>query len=162
MTTNEIRKQVLLRAPRPRVWKALTDAREFGAWFGMKLDGPFAAGRTMRGTIAMTTADPAVAKMQEPYVGRPVELVVERIEPETRFVLEWHPFAIEPDVDYSHEPMTTITFTLDETPEGTLLTVVESGFDAIPIARRAAALRANDGGWAAQMDLIRKYLDQHA
>lgn len=158
MDTDRIEKKALLKAPRSRAWRALTDSREFGSWFGMKLEGPFKAGETIRGEISPTTVDPEVARMQEPYAGKAVELFVDRIEPETRFALKWHPFAIEPGVDYSREPMTTITFTLEERPEGVLLAVVESGFEGIPSSRRAEAMRANDGGWAKQMELIAKYL----
>lgn len=158
MNTDQIEKQIFLKASRARVWKALTDSREFGSWFGMKLDGPFVAGQSIKGTITPTTADPEVAKLQEPHAGKPVDFYVKSIEPETMFVIQWHPFAIDPQVDYSSEPMTTITFRLREQDGGVLLAVTETGFDQIPPSRRAAAFKANDGGWAHQMKLIEKYL----
>jgi uncharacterized protein YndB with AHSA1/START domain len=158
MVHDEIKKQILLRAPKARVWRALADAREFGSWFGMRLNGSFKAGQTIHGAIAPTTADPEVAKMQQPYEGKPVELFVERIEPENRFCLKWHPYAIDTNVDYSKEPMTLITFSLEEQAGGTLLTIVETGFDQLPASRREAAWKANDGGWTHQTQLIKKYL----
>jgi len=159
--SDQIEKQVFLSAPRSRVWRALTQSAEFGAWFGMKLEGPFVAGQTIRGSIAPTTVDEEVARMQKPYEGKPVELFVDRIEPETRFCLKWHPYAIDSDVDYSNEPMTLITFTLIEKTGGTELTITETGFEQIPASRRKAAIEANDGGWAHQTVLLRKYLEQH-
>jgi uncharacterized protein YndB with AHSA1/START domain len=126
----------------------------------MRLEGPFLAGGTMRGVIAQTTADPHVATMQKPYVGKPVELVIDRVEPERLFSFRWHPYALEAGVDYSKEPMTLITFTLEEQGGGVLLTVVESGFDGIPLKRRADAFKANEGGWAMQMELVAKYLSR--
>jgi uncharacterized protein YndB with AHSA1/START domain len=158
MSAPQIQKQTLLEASRTRVWNALTDSEEFGEWFGMKLNGPFKAGAKMTGQIMPTSVDPDVARMQEPYKGTPVEFWVDRIEPETLFSLKWHPFAIEKNMDYSKEEMTTITFTLDGQADGILLTVTETGFENIPEERRAAALQANEGGWAHQMALIKKYL----
>jgi len=158
MDTDRIEKKVLLRAPRRRVWLALTEAKEFGSWFGMRLDGPFAPGARMQGVMVPTTVDPEVAKMQKPYEGKQVELVVDRVEPERLFSFRWHPYAVEPSVDYSGEPMTLVTFTLEEQGGGVLLTVTETGFDAIPLSRRAKAMKANDGGWAKQMELVAKYL----
>lgn len=154
-----IRKQVVLNSPRSRVWKAISDSREFGLWFGMKLDGPFVAGQPIRGHIVPTTADPEVARMQEPHRGKPVEMHIDRTEPETRLCLKWHPFAIDAAVDYSHEPMTLITFLLEDAGDGkTRLTITEEGFEQLPPSRRAEAFRANDGGWAHQAVLLGKYL----
>jgi uncharacterized protein YndB with AHSA1/START domain len=157
-TADRIEKKVFLKAPRSRVWRALTDAREFGSWFGVRFDTGFAPGTEVRGRIAPTTVDPEIAKMQKPYEGRAFDFVIDRIEPEKLFSFRWHPFAVEPDFDYSKEPMTTVVFTLEEVPGGTQLTVTETGFDRIPIARRAKAFEANEGGWTAQMKLIEKYL----
>ena len=158
MDTNKIEKQILLKAPRSRVWRAITDSKEFGAWFGMKLNGPFRAGEMIKGQIAPTQADPEVGKLQEPHAGKPVEMFVEKIQPETQFCLKWHPYAIDPNVDYSKEPMTLITFTLEEKENGTLLTITETGFENIPLSRRLEAIKANDGGWEYQTKLIEKYL----
>jgi uncharacterized protein YndB with AHSA1/START domain len=157
-STDRIEKRRLLRAPQQRVWRAISDAKEFGSWFGMELDGDFTPGATMTGRIAPTTADPEIAKMQEPHSGKPLTLFVERIDPMTTFSFRWHPFAIDPAIDYSKEPSTLVTFTLEPVEGGTMLTVVESGFDAIPLERRADAFEANDEGWALQMRLIENYL----
>ena len=157
-TPDRIEKKVLLNAPRSRVWKALTDAKEFGHWFGVRFEGPFRAGATLRGVIVPTAVDPEVARAQQPYAGTPFEITVEQIEPERVFSFRWHPFAMEPGVDYSQEPTTLISFALEETANGILLTVTESGFDRIPLARRAKAFTANEGGWAMVMTLIEKHL----
>ena len=136
----------------------MTDSEQFGSWFGMKLNGPFKPGQKITGEIRPTTVDEEIAKMQKPYTGKPVELWVDKIIPESSFSIMWHPFAIDPNVDYSGEPKTLITFTLDEKDGGVLFTVTESGFELIPESRREAAMKANDGGWAAQMNLISKFL----
>jgi uncharacterized protein YndB with AHSA1/START domain len=161
-STDRIEKRVLLRAPRTRVWHALTDAQEFGTWFGVKFDGPFMPGSPLRGVIVPTSVDAEVAKAQRPYEGRPFEITVDRIEPEKRFSFRWHPFAVEPGVDYSGEPTTLIEFALEDVPNGIMLTVTESGFDHIPLARRAKAFTANEGGWTMVMTLVEKHLAQAA
>jgi uncharacterized protein YndB with AHSA1/START domain len=158
--TDRIQKKTLLRAKRSRVWRAITDSKEFGAWFGMKVEGPFEPSTTVKCAITPTTVDPEIAKAQKPYEGMTSELYIDRIEPERLFSFRWHPFAIERDVDYSSEPTTLVSFELEEVPEGVMLTLTESGFDRIPLARRAKAFASNDGGWAAQMQLIEKYLVQ--
>ena len=112
--------------------------------------------------MVTTTVDAEVAKRQEPYKGHRFEFTVDRIEPMRLFSFRWHPFAMDSSVDYSKEPSTLVVFQLDEVPNGTKLTVTESGFDQIPIERRAKAFAANESGWAAQMTLIEKYLAQHA
>ena len=160
MSDNRIEKSVVLKAPLDRVWDALTDSRQFGVWFGMAFDGPFAAGEQITGHIAPTRMDPEIARMQEPYAGLPVKWLIDRIEPKTLFSMRWHPYAIDRNVDYSGEPMTLITFTLKETGEGGALTVTETGFERIPAHRRAEALKANDGGWAKQMELIAAYVQR--
>lgn len=159
--TDRIEKQVLLKAPRERVWRALSEAEQFGAWFGVRFDGPFVAGERLTGHIVPTQVDEEVAAMQAPYAGTPFEWRVEKIEPMTRIAFRWHPFAIEKSVDYASEPMTLIVFELHDAPEGILLTVTESGFDKLPPERRAKAFEANEGGWAHQMKLIAKYLALH-
>jgi uncharacterized protein YndB with AHSA1/START domain len=150
-TTDRIEKQILLKAPRARVWRALTDSREFGAWFKAVLEGSFDEGATVKGRIT----HPGYEHMK-------LDLMIERIEPERRFSFRWHPYPIDPAKDYSAEPTTLVEFTLEEKPDGTLLTVTESGFDRIPIERRAEALKSNDGGWAGQMKAIDAYLRQNA
>lgn len=158
MSTDRIVKTILLKAPRERVWQAISDSRRFGAWFGVELDGPFVPGQEAAGRIAPTQADPEVARHQAPYVGLPWRIQVERIEPMTLFSFHWHPYALDPATDYSQEPMTRVSFELQDAAGGVLLTVTESGFDRIPEARRAQAFMANSGGWEHQTRLIEKYL----
>ncbi|MGC4090014.1 MAG: SRPBCC family protein [Polyangiaceae bacterium] len=160
-TPDSIRKQITLRAPLSRVWRAVSDAKQFGAWFGVDFDGPFVAGQTVTGRIVPTEADPEVAKLQEPYRGTPYEWSVERIDPEHTISFRWHPFAIEKGRDYSTEPTTLIVFELAPAAEGTLLTITESGFKQIPLERRAKAFAANEGGWEHQCRLVQKYLELH-
>jgi uncharacterized protein YndB with AHSA1/START domain len=162
VTTDRIEKQVLLRAPHARVWQALTDAKEFGTWFGMKFDGSFTPGARVAGVIAPTTVDAEVAGAQQPFEGTPVEITIDRIEPERLFAFRWHPFGVEPRVDYSREPTTLIEFLLEDVPDGVVLTVRESGFDRVPLERRARAFAANEAGWTIQMRLIEKYLVEAA
>jgi uncharacterized protein YndB with AHSA1/START domain len=158
MSTDRIEKKITLKAPRARVWRAISDAGEFGSWFGVAFDGAFASGQALTGRIKPTTVDPKVAEMQKPYEGMPFAFVVESVEPMSRIVFRWHPYAVEKGVDYSHEPMTSIVFELEEVPGGTQLTITETGFDRIPLARRAKAFEMNDGGWAHQALLLQKYL----
>ena len=156
------------------VTSSATPAAFFAAWADMatwpewnldtewvRLDGPFVEGARLGGTIVPTTADEEVAKLQKPYEGMAVELMVERVEPMHRLSFRWHPFAVDSSVDYSDEPMTLVAFELQEVPGGTLLTISESGFDQIPEERRAAAYAANAGGWEKQALLIEKYLAVH-
>lgn len=156
MSTDRFEKQVLLRAPLDRVWRAISDSHEFGQWFGVRVDGPFVAGTSVTATITPTTVDDDVAKLQQPHAGNKTTWQIVAVEPRKRFAYRWHPCAGEPDPD--DEPTTLVEFTLDETPDGVLLTIVESGFDALPAARRSDAYEANSGGWAKQVELVRKYL----
>ncbi|MEO7323982.1 MAG: SRPBCC family protein [Dokdonella sp.] len=158
MNSDRIEKKVLLNAPQERVWQAISDSAEFGSWFGVAFDAPFVEGARLTGKIVPTTVDAEVAAMQKPHEGMLFDFVVERIEPMQRISFRWHPFAIEPGVDYSNEPMTLIVFDLEAVSDGTRLTITESGFDRIPLARRAKAFAANAGGWQMQMTLISKYL----
>jgi len=160
MSTDRIEKRILLNAPRKRIWRALSDSTEFGTWFGMKFDGPFVPGAVMRGVIVGTKVNAEVAKAQKEYEGMSGEITIERIEPERLFSFRWHPFAVERGVDYSAEPTTLIVFTLEETPDGVLLTVTESGFDQIPLERRSKAFTANEQGWTMVLKLIEEYLAQ--
>jgi uncharacterized protein YndB with AHSA1/START domain len=157
-STDRIEKQVVLRAPRERVWRAVSDAQQFGTWFGVEFDGPFVAGTQLTGRITPTKVDAEIAKAQEPHAGKAFEWTVERIEPPRLISFRWHPFAVEPNFDYSQEPTTLVTFELEETAEGTKLTISESGFDRIPLERRLKAFAANEQGWHAQAQLIAKYL----
>jgi uncharacterized protein YndB with AHSA1/START domain len=147
MVTDRIEKKVVLRAPRSRVWRALTSAEEFGAWFGAKLDGAlFAPAARVQGRI--TTPG---------YEHFTLEFIVERIEPETLFSYRWHAYA-EPGFDYGDEPMTLVEFRLVDVAGGTELSVVESGFDRLPAARRDLAFRMNEGGWAEQLKNIARHV----
>jgi uncharacterized protein YndB with AHSA1/START domain len=145
--TDRIEKTVVLQAPRSRVWRAISNAKEFGEWFGVKLDGAFAQGATVHGKITNPGYDHLALEFQ-----------IERIDPETYFAYRWHPYAIDPKVDYSQEPTTLVEFRLEETDGTTSLNIVESGFDRIPLARRAEAFRMNDQGWAGQAKRIERYV----
>jgi len=147
--TDRIEKNVVLQAPRSRVWRAISNAKEFGEWFGIKLEGAFGEGTTVRGKLTNPGYDHLTLEMQ-----------IERIEPEKYFAYRWHPYAIDPKVDYSKEPTTLVEFRLEETNGGTSLTIVESGFDRIPAARRAEAFRMNDQGWAGQAKRIERYVSK--
>ena len=144
---DRIEKRAVLRATRARVWRALTDAGEFGKWFGVSLEGPFTEGATVRGRIT-----------HPGYEHLTMEVVVERMEAERYFSFRWHPGAIDPKMAYSLEPKTLVEFRLEESAEGTILTIVESGFDRIPLARRAEAFRLNDGGWTEQLRNIERHV----
>ena len=147
MDTDCIEKTLVLRAPRTRVWRALTNAAEFGAWFNCEIVGAFTPGACVQGRI--TTPGHEHVAMQ---------LIIEQIVPERLFSYRWHPYAVEPGIDYSIEPTTLVEFHLAEADGGTRLTVVETGFDSLPPARRAQAFRMNDQGWAAQMTNIERYV----
>jgi uncharacterized protein YndB with AHSA1/START domain len=144
-STDQIQKSVLLRAPRSRVWQALTDPAQFGEWFGARLSGHFSPGELMRGPITIPG-----------YEHLAFEVLVEQMEPERLFSWRWQPGG-DPDVDPA-EPMTLVVFELEEVPEGTRLTVIESGFDQIPVARRSKAYRENDQGWTGQLENLTGYL----
>ena len=148
-STDRIEKTIVLNASRSRVWRALTTAREFGAWFGATLDGEFAEGRVVTGRIA----NPKYSHLQ-------LSLAVERLVPEQLFSYRWHPYAIDPAYDYSKDTPTLVEFRLADHPSGVELTVTESGFDSIPLARRAEAFRMKSGGWAAQVANIERYVSQ--
>jgi uncharacterized protein YndB with AHSA1/START domain len=147
-STDTIRKQVDMKAAPERVWQALTDANQFGTWFRVKMDTPFVVGRHAGGQIT-----------HPGYEHIRFEVLVEEMKAPTLFVLRWHPYAIDPKVDYSGEPMTRIEFRLEPLGTGTRLTVTESGFDKIPEHRRAECFRMNDSGWAQQMQNIRAHVD---
>lgn len=155
---DRIVKTTVLKAPRERVWRAISDSEQYGVWFGAKFDAPFTAGAKLTGMIVPTQVDAEIAKAQEPYRGKPFYMEVDRVEPPRLISFRWHPYAVEPDVDYSSEPMTLIVFELEEVEGGTRLTITESGYDKIPLARRAEAFKSNEGGWEAQLMLIEKYL----
>lgn len=142
-----IEKRIELKAPVSRVWRALTDHGEFGEWFRVKLDGPFVPGQVSRGHITYPG-----------YEHLKWEALVQKMEPERFFSFTWHPYAVDPEADYSDETPTLVEFTLEKTTHGTLLLVKESGFDKIPSNRRLEAFRMNDGGWTEQMKNIEAYV----
>lgn len=146
-TTDRIEKTMVLRAPRSRVWRALADAQEFGAWFRVELEGAFAEGATVRGRITHPGYEHVTMEMQ-----------IVRMDAERLFSYRWHPYAIDPAVDYSAEPTTLVEFRLEETPGGTRLSVVESGFDRLPSGRRDEAFRMNEGGWSEQLRNIERHV----
>jgi len=160
MNTDRIERKIFLNAPQSRVWRALADSKEFGYWFGMRFDGPFVPGSKLKGVIVPTGVNADVAKAQKPHEGKAFEIVVEQVEPERLFSFRWHPHAIDQGMDYSNEPMTLVEFVLEPTAEGLLLTVTESGFDLIPLARRAQAFEANNGGWTLVVKMFGEYLAQ--
>ena len=145
--TDRIEKTVILKAPRSRIWRALSDATQFGEWFKVKLDGEFTPGATVHGTITYPG-----------YEGLKLEMLIERIEPESLFSYHWHPG--DPKQNYRSEPMTLVEFRLEDVPGGTRLTIVESGFDTLPLSRRAEAFRMNEGGWTEQIENIRRHVPQ--
>jgi uncharacterized protein YndB with AHSA1/START domain len=149
--TDRIEKTIELKAPISRVWRALTDHREFSAWFRVRLDGPFVPGQVSRGQITYPG-----------YEHVRWEAVVQEIEPERLFSFTWHPYAVDPKQDYSDEASTLVEFTLQSSPTGTLLRVVESGFDKLPSRRRLEAFRMNDSGWSQQVQNIAGHVEQAA
>jgi uncharacterized protein YndB with AHSA1/START domain len=159
-STDRIEKKILLRAPLERVWRAISDSKQFGSWHGVEFDGPFIAGAGMVGKVVPTSVavDPEVARSRKKYEGTPFSISVERIEPMRLFSMRWYPFDEQSGVDYSNEPWTLVEFRLEEVAGGTMLTITESGFDAIPLEQRAKALTSHEQGWAAQGTLIDKYL----
>ena len=158
MSTDRIEKKILLRAPLARVWRALSDSTEFGSWFGMRFHGPFAPGARMTGVIVPTTVNAEVAKAQKKYEGLPFEITIDKMEPERLFSFRWHPGAVDPAIDYSQEPTTLVVFTLEEAADGVMLTLTESGFDQIPLERRAKAFAQNEQGWSMVVKLVEEYL----
>jgi uncharacterized protein YndB with AHSA1/START domain len=146
-TTDRIEKRIELKAPPARVWRALTDHKEFGAWFRVNLESPFVPGKATRGRITYPGYEHLI-----------MEVVVQKTETERLFSFQWHPYAVDPKVDYSKERPTLVEFKLEKTAGGTLLIVTESGFDSIPAARRDEAFRMNSGGWSEQLKNIETYV----
>ena len=146
-TADRIEKTTVLRAPQTNVWRALTDAKQFATWFGITLNEPFVVGRSVTGQLTMRG---------EQFT---IDFTIERMDPEELFAYRWHPYAIDQQTDYSAEPMTLVEFRLKSVPEGTELTVVESGFDRIPAHRRDEAYRMNDGGWKSQIEKLRRHVE---
>jgi uncharacterized protein YndB with AHSA1/START domain len=146
--TDHIEKTIVLKAPIERVWRALTDHTEFGEWFRVRLDGPFIPGQQSRGHITYPGFEHVVW-----------QATIKTMDHPTLFAFTWHPYAIDPAVDYTKEPPTLVTFQLEPVPAGTRLTITESGFDALPPDRKPIALRMNDGGWSTQLENIRTHVE---
>ena len=167
--SDRIEKRVTLRAPISRVWRALVDAQEFGQWFGVKLQGNFVAGKTVTGIFDKELNEAAIIEYQKSLGLKPSKVkmpekdavfcTVERIEPERFFSFRWIPYGIDAEADFKNEPTTLVEFRLEQVPEGTLLTITESGFDRVPAHRRERAFRMNEGGWAGQAENIKKYVE---
>ncbi len=147
---NQIEKRIELKAPVARVWRALTDYREFGEWFRVALEGPFVPGQLASGHI-----------LHPGYEHVVMQFVVQKIEPMKLFSFTWHPYAVDPKADYSGETPTLVEFQLEKTAAGTRLRLTESGFENIPAHRRAEAFRMNDGGWTQQVKNIETYVAQN-
>jgi len=150
ITSNTITKVIEINAPVSRVWRALTDSKQFGEWFRVRIDGPFVAGKRSTGQILV----PGFEHIKWTST-------IQKIEPEHTFAYTWHPYATDAARDYEkEEEPTLVEFTLEATDTGTRLKVVESGFDKVPAYRRDEAFRMNSGGWAAQMENIKRYVEQ--
>ena len=147
---DRIEKRVELKAPVSRVWRAITDYQEFGQWFGVKLDGPFVPGRPTNGKMA----NPKHEHLK-------LEMTVKELQPERLFSYTWHPYAMDPNVDYSKETPTLVEFRLEKIAAGTLLVVSESGFDKIPAHRRDEAFRMDDSGWTSQIKNIERHVERN-
>lgn len=145
--TDSIHKEIVLRAPRSRVWRALTTASEFSAWFGVQLDGEIKPKARLKGPVSGCGHENVM-----------MDMLIERVEPETLFSYRWHPYALDPKADYSREQRTLVEFTLADVEEGTRLTVVESGFDRLPPERRELAFPKHEGGWVAQLANIERHV----
>jgi uncharacterized protein YndB with AHSA1/START domain len=149
--TDRIEQQLVVRAPRATVWRALTNADEFGSWFGAAVTGPFSPGARVQGQVT-----------HKGYELLTLDITIEHVEPERLLSWRWQPHPIDPAADYAAEPTTLVTFELQDAPGGMLLTVVESGFDGLPLARRADAYRGNEGGWTAQMENSQSHVGRTA
>ncbi len=170
-STDRIEKIVHLKAPVSRVWRAVAEPAEFGRWFGVELVGRFAPGEKVRGKFGALPPPEVFADLQRKVGVEPAPIkapapdavfcTIDRVEPETYFSFRWIPFGVEASIDPATEPTTLVEFRLEPEASGTKLTITESGFDKIPLERRAKAFAANDYGWAAQAKLIEKYLDAH-
>ena|SRR5688572_23222261 len=151
--SDRIVKSVVLQAPPHHVWPALTDAKAFGTWFGAEFDGSFTPGAHVTGRITPTQMDAEVAKEQEPYKGKPIDLTIDRVDPMRLFSFRWHPLATDSS--------TLVEFELEPIDDGTRLTVTESGFEQLPEAQRDEAFQSNSGGWEKQMGLVRNFVEKH-
>jgi uncharacterized protein YndB with AHSA1/START domain len=144
---DRIERRIELKASPDRLWRALTDFQEFGTWFKVDLEGPFVAGQTTRGRLTYPGYEHMI-----------LEIAVQKVQPQRLFSYRWHPYAIDPKVDYSHEPPTLVEFKIKKTPAGSLLVVTESGFDGVPAARRDKAFEMHCDGWSEQMKNIEAYV----
>lgn len=147
---DRIDREIRLDVPRARVWRALANADEFGKWFGAGLRGKtFEVGQRVEGPITYPGYECAL-----------FDVLIECMERERLLAFRWHPYAVEPNVDYSNEPTTLVVFELSEIEGGTRLRIVETGFDKLPEARRLEAFRMNSDGWDEQLKNIRKHVSR--
>lgn len=160
-TTDSITKSTTIAAPIQRVWDAISDARAFGTWFGIAFDGPFVVGQWVTGRIVPTSMDAEVAALQAPHAGTPLSMLVEAVEPLRRFAFRWHPYPVDESAR-DQAASTLVTFDLETTGDEVRLTITESGFDAVPLAHRAAAFSSNEGGWTHQIRLVSAYVASRA
>lgn len=154
MSTDRIEKSTVLKAPLDRVWRAISDSAQFGAWFGMSIDGPFVAGTRVSAVITPTAVDDEVAERQRPHAGQPSPLQIVAVEPKHRLAFRWNAL---PDSNVT----TLVEFTLTEVDDGVLLEIVESGFDALPPDERTSVFDGNSEGWSIQTRLIDTYLQRY-
>jgi len=170
MPDDRIMKTVTLNAPVSRVWRALTDARQFGQWFQVELEGQFVQGKAIKARFTGAFDQAAIAEFQRKagLVPSPIRIpdssstfcTVERIEPERYFSFRWIPYGIDAEIDLQNEPTTLVEFLLEPAAAGTQLTITESGFDQVPVHRRERAFLMNEGGWAAQAENVKRYVEQ--
>lgn len=166
---NRIEREVVLNSPIARVWQAIANAKEFGQWFGVTLDGDFEVGKQITGSLSHEIDEAKIIEYQEALGLTPSKVRIpdngfvfctpERMDPETYFSFRWIPYGIDAEADLNTEPTTLVEFRLEEVPEGTLLTISESGFENVPAHRRERAFRMNEGGWSGQADNIRKIVE---
>ena len=156
MLRDRIEKSAVLHASLERVWQAVSDSGQFGTWFGMEIDQPFVEGTTVMGVMSATAVDDEIAAQQKPHAGAPCPLRIVTVDPPKRLAFRWNPV---PDPEFA-DVTTLVEFTLTEVDDGVLLEIVESGFDALPASHRTTAFDNNSGGWAAQLNLIGRYVTE--
>jgi len=156
--TDRIQKTIVLKCSLQEVWRAISEARQFSAWIGLSDHSEFAPGALFTAKMAPTKFNAEFARLQEPYDGLQVKMTIDRIQPPCLFSFRFHPFAIDPNADYSKEPMNQVTFELKEVPSGTTVTITETGFDRIPVERRAVAYEVNERAWGLATKALESYL----
>jgi uncharacterized protein YndB with AHSA1/START domain len=156
MLHDRIEKSAVLHASLERVWQAVGDSAQFGTWFGMDIDQPFVEGATVMAVMTATAVDDEIAAQQKPHAGATCPLEIVTVDPPKRLAFRWNPV---PDPEFA-DVTTLVEFTLTEVDDGVLLEIVESGFEALPASHRTAAFDSNSGGWAAQLNLVGRYVTE--